>query len=190
LKAGRPVVVPVGPTLADGLAVPQVGEHSLALARPLIDRVVTVGERDIALAILRLIELEKSVVEGAGAAPLAACLARLVPELEGRKVVLPLSGGNIDTTVLGRIIERGLVSDGRLCQLITRISDRPGGLAAFASVIASEGANIMDIAHDRTFAEDELNTVTIRCAFETRDAKHLAAVRARLTQEGFVLRED
>src|SRR5581483_9457171 len=102
LKEGRPVLVPIQPTLADGLAVPQVGGNAFEIARELVDRVVIVKERDIALAVLRLAELEKSVVEGAGAAPLAACLAQLVPELAGRKVVLPLCGGNIDTTILGR----------------------------------------------------------------------------------------
>src|SRR5581483_10415862 len=185
LKEGRPVLVPIQPTLADGLAVPQVGGNAFEIARELVDRVVIVKERDIALAVLRLAELEKSVVEGAGAAPLAACLAQLVPELAGRKVVLPLCGGNIDTTILGRIIERGLVTDGRLCQFMATISDRPGGLAAFAAIVAEEGANIVDIAHDRRFAASDLSTVVVRCVVETRDAEHIAALHERLRREGF-----
>src|SRR5690606_16190658 len=117
IKSGKPVPVPMMPTVADGLAVPTVGNNGFQIARRLVDRVVLVREHDLAVALLRLLELEKSVVEGAGAAPLAACLAGLLPELNGKKVVLPLCGGNIDTPALGRILERGLASDGRLCRL-------------------------------------------------------------------------
>jgi len=185
LEAGKPVMVAARPTLADGLAVPCVGKIAFQIAREHVDRVVVVKERDIALAVLRLVELEKAVVEGAGAAPLAACLAGLVPELAGRKVVLPLCGGNIDTTILGRILERGLASDGRLCQFMTTISDRPGGLAAFAALIADEGASIIDIAHDRTFADGDISTVAVRCVVETRDAGHIDSLHDRLVKEGF-----
>jgi len=188
LKAGKPVLFPTKPTLADGLAVPQVGENALKLARQFVDRTVIVRERDIALAILRLVELEKAVVEGAGAASLAACLAGLVPELAGLKVVLPLCGGNIDTTILGRILERGLVTDGRLCQFTTTISDRPGGLAAFAALIADEGASVIDIEHDRAFGNGDISTVVVRCVVETRDAQHIASLHQRLHKEGFEVR--
>lgn len=189
LDAGRPVVTEMKPTLADGLAVPKVGENAFALARRLVDRTVLVSEHDIALAILRLIELEKAVVEGAGAAPLAVCLARLVPELAGQNVVLPLCGGNIDTTILGRVLERGLAFDGRLCRFSATISDRPGGLARFASLIAEEGASIVDIAHDRAFASDDITTVIVHCIVETRDPQHIHALRERLNQEGFQVSE-
>ena len=185
LAAGRPVEFPLEATLADGLAVPKVGEKAFGLARDLVDRTVLAGERDLALAVLRLMELEKAVVEGAGAAPLAICLAGLVPEFQGKKVVLPLSGGNIDLTTLGRVIERGLASDGRLCRFTATISDRPGGLARFAGLIAEEGASIIDIAHDRAFADDDLSTVAVHCVVETRDAQHIAALQSRLNQEGF-----
>ena len=187
LQAGRPVRVETKPTLADGLAVPQVGANAFALARHLVDRTVVVSEREIALAILRLIELEKAVVEGAGAAPLAACLARLLPDLKGKNVVLPLCGGNIDTTILGTVLERGLAHDGRLCRFSTTISDRPGGLARFAGLIAEEGASIVDIAHDRAFASDDVTTVTVHCTVETRDPDHIETLRRRLDHEGFKL---
>ncbi len=185
LKAGRPEHVIIKPTLADGLAVSCVGKNAFEIARRYVDRTVVVKERDIALAVLRLVELEKAVVEGAGAAPLAACLAGLVPELAGRKVVLPLCGGNIDTTVLGRILERGLASDGRLCRFSATISDRPGGLAQFAALVAEEGASIIDIAHDRAFANGDISTVVIRCVVETRDGNHIRALQERLEKEGF-----
>jgi threonine dehydratase len=185
LKCGQPVDFQMRPTLADGLSVPKVGENAFRIARTLIQRVVLLRERDIALAVLRLMELEKAVVEGAGATPLAACLAGLLPELAGKKVVLPLCGGNIDMNTLGRVIERGLASDGRLCRFTATISDRPGGLARFAGLIAEEGASIIDIAHDRAFAEDDISTVTVHCVVETRDEEHIAALRSRLDREGF-----
>ncbi len=187
LAAGKPVRAEISPTLADGLAVSQVGANAFAIARQHVDRVVLVDEHEIALAILRLVELEKSVVEGAGAAPLAACLAKLVPELSGRNVVLPLCGGNIDTNILGRVLERGLASDGRLCRFSTSISDRPGGLARFATIIAEEGASIVDIAHDRAFASEDINIVTIHCVAETRDAEHARQFHQRLILEGFLV---
>ena len=187
LAAGHPVHFDMKPTLADGLSVPKVGEHAFEIARELVQRTVLVREHDIALAILRLMELEKAVVEGAGAAPLAACLAGVAPDLKGKKVVLPLCGGNIDLNMLGRVIERGLASDGRLCRFTATISDRPGGLARFAGLIAEEGASIIDIAHDRAFAEDDISTVTVHCIVETRDADHICALRARLNREGFRL---
>lgn len=185
LKAGEPATVTVKPTLADGLAVACIGKNAFATARKYVDHVVVVRERDIALAVLRLIELEKSVVEGAGATPLAACLAGAVPELAGKKVVLPLTGGNIDTTTLGRILERGLASDGRLCRFSATITDRPGGLARIAALIAEEGANIVDIAHDRAFAKGDISSVTVNCIVETRDFEHIESLRQRLVKEGF-----
>ncbi|MGZ4963919.1 MAG: threonine ammonia-lyase, partial [Limisphaerales bacterium] len=122
IEAGKPVPVKVRPTLADGLAVSQVGKNAFAIARDLVDKTVIVHERHISLAILRLVEFEKSVVEGAGASPLAACLCDALPEIKGKTVVLPLTGGNIDTPILGRVLERGLVSDGRLYRFTSTIT--------------------------------------------------------------------
>jgi threonine dehydratase len=187
LKAGKPVRSSMKPTLADGLSVPQVGDNAFALARERLKNTVLVGEHDLARAVLRLMELEKAVVEGAGAAPLAACLAGLVPELAGKKVVLLLCGGNIDLNTLDRVIERGLAGDGRLCRFTATISDRPGGLARFAGLIAEEAASIIDITHDRAFADEDISTVAVHCVVETRDAQHISALRARLVAEGFPL---
>jgi threonine dehydratase len=189
LRAGKPVHFEMQPTLADGLSVPQVGRNAFQIARNLVDKTILVGEREIALAILRLVELEKAVVEGAGAAPLAACLARLVPELKGKSVVLPLCGGNIDTPILGRVLERGLASDGRLFRFTATISDRPGGLARFAGLLADTGVSILEIAHDRAFASDDISTVSVHCIVETRDSAHIVSVRERLKQKGFSVSE-
>lgn len=184
-EAGRPVHVNMQPTLADGLAVPCVGENAFAIARKLVDRHVLVDEHELARAVLRLIELEKAVVEGAGAAPLAPLLANHLPELRGKRVVLPLCGGNIDTNILGRIIERGLAADGRLCRFSAIISDRPGGLSHFTGLIAEEGASVHDIEHDRAFASEDITTVTVHCVVETRDFAHIARLRDRLEREGY-----
>jgi threonine dehydratase len=185
IKAGGPVEVEAKPTVADGLAVTKVGKNAFETARPLVDKILLANEQQIALAILRLLELEKSVVEGAGAAGLAACLAGLVPHLKGKKVVLPLCGGNIDSSTLGKILERGLAHDGRLCRLTVTISDRPGGLARFAAVIGEEGGSVVEIDHDRAFASDDITTVVVHCVVETRDHEHIAMIKARLTREGF-----
>ena len=145
---------------------------------------MTVDEASIALAVLRLVELEKSVVEGAGATPLAAFLAGKLPHLAGRNVVLVLCGGNIDSTMLGRVIEVGLVADGRLCRFTVSISDRPGGLARLAEVIASTGASIKEIVHDRAFSGPDLSAVRVVCVVETTGHDHVAALHRALADAG------
>jgi threonine dehydratase len=185
LQHGAPQKIAMQPTLADGLAVPCFGRNAFGIARQLVDRHLTVSEHLIALAVLRLLELEKAVVEGAGAAGLAALLSGALDELRGRKVVLPLCGGNIDMPMLGRVIERGLAADGRLCRCTVSISDRPGGLARFAALVAEEGASIHDIVHDRAFAGDDLTRVAVHCIIETRNAAHQEQLRARLAHDGF-----
>jgi threonine dehydratase len=129
LRAGKPVRRPRHATLADGLATLTVGTHAFALARTRVDAVLSVGEDAIALAILRLLELEKTVVEGAAAVPLAAMMSGKLSRLAGRRVALVVCGGNIDPGILSRVIEQGLVHDGRLTRFTAIISDRPGGLA-------------------------------------------------------------
>jgi threonine dehydratase len=184
--SGTPTSVSMKATLADGLAVPCVGDRAFALARRVTDCDLLVTEHSIALAVLRLMELEKMVVEGAGAVPLAACLSDLLPELKGKTVVLPLSGGNIDMGTVGRVIDRGLAADGRRARFSASISDNPGGLSHFAAVIAEEGASILDITHDRAFASEDITTVTVYCAVETRDHDHINQLRKRLDIEGFI----
>ncbi|MBL9209027.1 MAG: threonine ammonia-lyase [Opitutaceae bacterium] len=185
LRAGRPVTVPRRPTLADGLAPLIVGPTSFALARDRVDKVVSVSEPFIALAILRLLELEKTVVEGAAAVPLAALMAGKLPELRGRRVALILSGGNIDPSILGRVINKGLVHDGRLSRFTVTVNDRPGGLAQLTRVIADCGASIQDIVHDRAFGGPDVFAVHAICTVETRDHAHVAALHRALRKHGF-----
>jgi threonine dehydratase len=182
--AGHPVTVPLSPTLADGLSVPLLGALPFAVLQQVVDEVVTVNEANIALAILRLIELEKSVVEGAGAAPLAAFLAGKLDSLKGKTVVLALCGGNIDLTMLDRVIEVGLVADGRLSRFTVSISDRPGGLARLAETIAATGASIKEIVHDRAFSGPDLSAVRVVCVVETTGHAHVEELHAALRSAG------
>jgi threonine dehydratase len=184
LEAGKPTKITMRPTLADGLAIPQVGANAFQIARPLVDVTITVTEEEIALAILRLVELEKSVVEGAAATPLATCMSGKLEQLAGKRVVLLLCGGNIDPNVLSRVIERGLVADGRLGRFTAVISDRPGGLADLAAQIASTGASVKQVVHDRAFASPDVSAVNVLCTVETRNHQHLAELRARLKSRG------
>jgi threonine dehydratase len=184
LEAGKPTKIVTRPTLADGLAIPKVGSNAFQISRPLVDLVEIVSEEQIALAILRLVELQKSVVEGAAATTLAACMSGKLKELGGKRVVLLICGGNIDPNVLSRVIERGLVADGRLGQFTAVISDRPGGLADLAAQIASTGASIKQVVHDRAFASPDVSAVNVLCTVETRDHKHLAELRALLKSRG------
>ncbi|EYC10003.1 hypothetical protein Y032_0058g2936 [Ancylostoma ceylanicum] len=180
LKAGKPVMASVRSTLADGLAVPMVGGNALATLEGLVDKHVLVCEESTALSILRLIEMEKAVVEGGGAVGLAAMITGKLPELRGKKVVTILTGGNIDTTVLGRTIERGLAVDGRLIRLEVVVSDRPGGIAELASQIAHMGASIKDIFHERAWIATDVFSVRVKVVAETRDRQHVAELEEML----------
>lgn len=184
MAAGEPTKIVLYPTLADGLAIPQVGANAFEIAHRFVDETVTVTEEQIAIAILRLVELEKSVVEGAAATPLAAALSGKLQHLKDQRVVLLLCGGNIDPNVLSRVIELGLVAEGRLCRFTAVISDRPGGLADLASQIAATGASIKQVVHDRAFASSDVSTVNVLCTVETRNHQHLAQLRAQLKSNG------
>lgn len=184
MQAGKPVGISAQPTLADGLAIAQVGSNAFEIAAPRVDRTVTVTEEQIAVSILRIVELEKGVVEGAAATTLAASLSGRLPELTGKRVVLLFCGGNIDPNVLSRVIERGLVADGRLCRFTAIISDRPGGLADLTTQIASTGASIKQVVHDRAFAGSDVSAVHVLCTVETRNKQHLAELHTRLKEHG------
>lgn len=180
MNAGKSTYTSTSSTLADGLAVPVVGFNSFATAAPLIDKMVVVKEEFIALAILRLVEMEKVVVEGAGAAGLAAVLSGQLPELIGKKVVIPLSGGNIDTTILGRCLERGLATDGRLCRFRAVVTDRPGGIAELSKLLSDMDVSIKDIFHERAWLKHDVFSVAVSVVCETRDSEHAKELEAAL----------
>lgn len=177
-------------TLADGLAVAEIGARCFAIARELVDEVVLVDEGDIATAVLRMLELEKTLVEGAGAVPLAALLAHrtgLATRLAGQEVVLLVGGGNIDVTLIARIIERGLAADGRLCRFGVLLSDRPGSLARLLTVVAEQGASVKEVDHDRHFGPADVARIAVILVLETRDHAHVAEVRAAIAAAGYEL---
>jgi threonine dehydratase len=184
LSAGESVNVATRFTLADGLAVAEAGQHTLAIARPLVHQMVQVGEEHLALAMLRLAELEKCIIEGAGAAGLAAMLSGGLPGIQGRRVVLLLTGGNIDPLAHSRVIERGLAADGRIYRFDALISDRPGGLAHLSSLLAAAGSNVTEIVHNRTFAGPDLSRVHVLCTVETRDREHIVEIQHLLAESG------
>jgi threonine dehydratase len=184
LAAGAPVVVPAAATLADGIAVRRVGEQTLPVVRRYVDNVVTVDEEELAAAILHLLEKEKTVAEGAGAAGLAALMHRHIPLAEGAIAVV-VSGGNIDVNVLSRIIERGLVKDGRLVRLRVRVSDHPGSLHRLLAVVAEARANVMQIEHNRAFSKVDLDETAVDMTLETRGREHGEVLEAALTRAGY-----
>jgi threonine dehydratase len=189
LEARQRVRVDAAPTIADGIAVRQVGALTLELATAWVDRVVTVDEEELSNAVLLLLEIEKTVVEGAGAAPLAALLNRPLG-LERRSVALVLSGGNIDVTMLSRIIERGLVKDGRLVRLGVLLRDVPGALARLTGLVAEEHANILQIIHDRAFSRHAaIGQTEVELTLETSGPKQISAVKRRLEAAGYLVED-
>src|SRR5499427_7289948 len=180
--AGEPVTAG-GDTIAEGIAVRDIGELPLKICRALLEKVVSVDEVAIERAIALLLEVEKTVVEGAGAAGLAALIA--YPELfRGRKVGLVLSGGNIDTSLLAAVLLRGLVRDGRIVQLRLMIGDAPGQLARVATVIGKLGGNIVEVQHQRLFGVVAKAT-ELDVTVETRDRAHVRELVAGLEADGF-----
>lgn len=174
LKAGKPVHEYKSSTLADGLAVPTVGPTSFEVAREFVDETVVVDERAISIAVLRLIEVDKLVVEGGGAIALAAVLpgGPLYQKFKGKKVCALLCGGNIDTTVLGRVIDRGLAADGRLVRFDATVSDRAGGMAKLCTDMASVGVSVKDLYHERAWLHTSVSEVVIKCVVETTGHEH------------------
>jgi threonine dehydratase len=189
LEAGLPTVLPPANTLADGIAVRRVGELTLPLVQRYVDTIVIVNEAEIAQAILLLLETEKTVVEGAAATTLAALLNRSL-SLAGRTVVLVLSGGNIDMNVIARVIEKGLVQEGRLVRVSLVVPDRPGALARVSTLVAERRANILEIIHTRGFSRAEIGESEITLTLETSGQPHMREVLAALRAAGYQVFEE
>ncbi|RMG14044.1 MAG: threonine ammonia-lyase [Deltaproteobacteria bacterium] len=187
LEAGHVVEVPPATTLADGIAVKRPGEKTFPVIQKYVDEIVTVEEDETAAAILVLLEREKTVVEGAGAVTLAAVQNRHV-DLTGKKVCMVLSGGNIDVSFLSRIIERGLVKDGRLVRLTVTIPDRPGALGRLSNLVGDLKANIIQIVHDRAFTHaTNLGETDVALTLETRGPEHVEELVAALRAAGYAV---
>ncbi|HEY1267455.1 MAG TPA: threonine ammonia-lyase [Candidatus Binatia bacterium] len=184
LEKGRPVQVPPATTIADGISVRSVGAIPFEIARRYVDDIVTVSEGEIAQAVLQLLEIEKTVAEGAAAVGLAALVHKSI-SLPGKNVALVISGGNIDVNLVSRIIERGLVEDGRLAEISVILPDRPGSLARLAACVAAQGANVLSAEHGRGFADVAIGETEIRFVIETTGREHIEQIRNALKKDGF-----
>jgi threonine dehydratase len=183
-EAGEPVTVPAEATIADGIAVRRAAERTLRLVERYVDELVTVDEEEIASAILVLLEREKTLAEGAGAAALAAVLQRK-SSLKTERTAVLVCGGNIDVSLLAKIIERGLVKDGRWMRLRIHLSDRPGALHQLTKIIADLSANIVQTQYDRAYYGVSLGDTVIDFTLETRGMEHIAAIERTLTEAGY-----
>ncbi|RJX29644.1 MAG: threonine ammonia-lyase [Desulfarculus sp.] len=185
LREGRPVTVATEPTLADGACISRVGELTLPLIQRYVDDMVQVAEEHIAQAMLLLLERRRIVVEGAGALGLAAFLAEAVPALRGKRVVLLISGGNVDSNLLGRIIDQGLVRSGRIYRFSVVLPDRPGALAGLLTQVAAAQANVLHISHDRLAKGLPPRQSRVSLEIETRGFAHAQEVAAGLETKGY-----
>jgi threonine dehydratase len=189
LADGAPVRLPPATTIADGIAVRRVGETPFALVREFVDDIVTVSEGEIANAVLLLLEIEKTVAEGAAAVPLAALMNKKIP-LAGKNIGLIVSGGNIDMNLIARIIEKGMIQDGRQSRLNVIVTDRPGNLARLTQCIADQGANILQIGQSRGFGRVAIGETEVELVLETTGADHIQRLRDGLNRDGFRLQPE
>ena len=171
-------------TIADGIAVKEPGQHTFEYCQKYVDEVVTVTDDEISAAILALIERQKLIAEGAGAASVAAVMFNKIP-VQGKKVVCLVSGGNIDVTILSRVIKRGLLMSGRTCTMTIELLDKPGQLLNVSRIIAEQGGNVISIHHERANEGSDVNGCFLRITMETRDYAHIESIRKALTDYGF-----
>ena len=171
-------------TIADGIAVKEPGPHTFEYVKKYVDDIVTVTDDEISAAILALIEKQKLIAEGAGAASVAAAMFHKVP-VEGKKVVCLVSGGNIDVTILSRVIKRGLLMSGRSCMLNIELLDKPGQLKDVSRIIADLGGNVISIHHERANEGSDINGCFLRIEMETRDNNHVKTIKNALREAGF-----
>lgn len=185
LKAGYPVEVGRGPTIADGIAVKKVGDKTFSIIKEKVDNVVAVGEDTIAASILKLLERKKLIVEGAGAVPVAAAMEKKIKA--SGKTVFVLSGGNIDVTTLDRVIRVGLLKEGRVLKISTILRDVPGSLAKLASDIAGLKANILHVIHQRDIEDVPIGSIRLEAILEIEGPEHAHRVLKDLRDKGYTL---
>ena len=186
MEKGKPVELASVATIADGIAVKKPGDLTFELCREYVDEIVTVREDEIASAILALMEEQKTVAEGAGATPVAACMFRKVDTTAG-KTVCVVSGGNVDVTTLSRVITKGLSKAGRLVEITTKVTDKPGSLLQMLQVIADSGANIVSIDHAREDKKSDVGACIVSLVLETRNSAHVAEIRELLSSRDYPL---
>lgn len=171
-------------TIADGIAVKEPGDITFQMCQKYVDGIVSVSEDEIAAAILALIEQQKLIAEGAGAVSVAAAMFNKV-DVKGKKVCCLVSGGNIDVTILSRVIKRGLLKSGRTYSLTIELIDKPGQLKGVADTIAELGGNVISVHHERASEGSDINGCYLRLLLETRNFEHIDAIKAALTERGY-----
>lgn len=171
-------------TVADGIAVKQPGDLTYEMCRKYLDGIVTVTEDEICAAILAIIEQQKMVVEGAGAVAVAAAMFNKVP-IQGKKTICLLSGGNVDVTILNRVIHRGLVKSGRICKLTVKLEDKPGQLVGVSQIISCLGGNVVKVNHERNDDSDRITDCILQLRVETRNHEHIDTICNALADAGF-----
>ena len=181
---GKPVTLPAAASIADGIAVRRAGDRTLPLVQKYVDEIVTVDEEEIANAVLLLLEREKTMAEGAGAAAIAALINRKI-ETSQKKIAVLICGGNMDVTLLSRIIERGLVKDGRLVRLRVHLPDYPGALHKLTGILAEHRANIVETSYDRAYYGVNLGDTAIDITMETRGPDQIAELLSALEAAGY-----
>ncbi|MDE6373690.1 MAG: threonine ammonia-lyase, partial [Clostridia bacterium] len=172
-------------TVADGIAVKEPGHITFDLCSKYVDGIVSVTDDQVSAAILALIEKQKMIAEGAGAVSLAAVLFNKIPDVNGKKVVCLISGGNIDVTILSRVINRGLLMSGRQCSLTLELMDKPGQLVGVSEIIASCGGNVTAVLHERTNEGTAINGCYLKLQIETKDFEQIKLIRCKLEEGGF-----
>ncbi|MDD2317809.1 MAG: pyridoxal-phosphate dependent enzyme, partial [Desulfobacterales bacterium] len=182
---GRIVQTDSRPSIADGISVRQMGELTFQMVRQYVDDIVLVEEEQIASAIVMLLERKKILAEGAGAAPLAALFNRAVRVPAGGKVVLVISGGNVDSPLLGRIISQGMLKNGRIMRFGAILADSPGVLARLLDLVAGLEANVLHIHHDRNLRDLPIYYTRVELEIETRGSDHIQEISTRLRDAGY-----
>lgn len=185
VKDGKIETLPKVQTIADGIAVKTPGDNTYDMVSQYVDGIFTVSDDEIALAILTLLEQQKLIAEGAGAVPVAAVLAGKIPDIEGKNVCCLVSGGNIDVTILSRVIERGLKMSGRTANITIALSDKPGQLADVSKIISQTGANVTSVNYDSTDLDMNITDCYLKITVETRDYAHVVAIKTALKDAGF-----
>lgn len=183
VKDGKIIRLPSVSTIADGIAVKEPGDLTYELCSKYVDEILTVSDDEISAAILTLMEQHKLVTEGAGAVAVAAAMFKKV-DLTGKKAVCLLSGGNIDVTILSRVIQRGLLMSGRTCQMTIELLDKPGQLLAVARIIAEHGGNVIEVHHEHARGGSDVNGCYLRVTMETRNFAHITEIREALAASG------
>ena len=185
LQAGQVVELPPQPMIADGIAVGKVGSTNLGIVSESVDDIVTVSSDEIANAIMLMLEIEKTVIEGAAAVTIAALLNHRLPSLQGKKVLSVISGGNIDVNLLSKIINRGLSHDGRIAKIESVIHDRPGALEKLLGTFRQSGANVLEVHHHRFSGQAPVSQIGVSITVETRNQAHIDQLRKLLNDHGY-----